>query len=106
MLQKFLGTPQKNVFWGTIFLLFIFALCSVYDVIEIHTLLQLQDLGSKLIEFWNLMDTPDNERRCFDHVTSLIKVSPNTAMPEGCLAHDLIEKVIIYCPFPLNSYRC
>ncbi|KAG2627542.1 65-kDa microtubule-associated protein 5-like [Panicum virgatum] len=56
---------------------------------------KLQDLGSKLIEFWNLMDTPDNERRCFDHVTSLIKVSPNTVMPEGCLAHDLIEKVEI-----------
>ncbi|RLM97728.1 65-kDa microtubule-associated protein 5-like [Panicum miliaceum] len=56
---------------------------------------KLQDLGSTLIELWNLMDTPVDEQRCFDHVTSLIKVSPNTAMPEGCLAHDLIEKVEI-----------
>ena len=93
-------------FWVQYFFCSIFALCSVYHVIEIHTLLQLQDLGSTLIELWNLMDTPVDEQRCFDHVTSLIKVSPNTAMPEGCLAHDLIEKVIIYCPFPLNSYRC
>lgn len=56
---------------------------------------KLQDLGSTLIELWNLMDTPVDEQRCFDHVTSLIKVSQNTVMPHGCLAHDLIEKVEI-----------
>ncbi|CAN6346854.1 unnamed protein product [Urochloa humidicola] len=56
---------------------------------------KLQDLGSTLIELWNLMDTPVDEQRRFDHVTSLIKVSPNTVMPKGCLAHDLIEKVEI-----------
>lgn len=54
---------------------------------------KLQDLGSTLIELWNLMDTPIDEQKCFDHVTSLISVSPNTVMPQGCLAHDLIEKV-------------
>ncbi|KAL6620243.1 hypothetical protein ACP70R_035382 [Stipagrostis hirtigluma subsp. patula] len=54
---------------------------------------KLQDLGSTLIELWNLMDTPIDEQTYFDHVTSLIKVSPNTVMPKGCLAHDLIEKV-------------
>lgn len=54
---------------------------------------KLQDLGSTLIELWNLMDTPIDEQKCFDHVTSLISVSPNTPMPQGCLAHDLIEKV-------------
>ncbi|KAG0518061.1 hypothetical protein BDA96_09G143000 [Sorghum bicolor] len=53
---------------------------------------KLQDLGSTLIELWNLMDTPIDEQRSFDHVTSLIKVSPNTVMPPGCLAHELIEK--------------
>ncbi|CAL4908191.1 unnamed protein product [Urochloa decumbens] len=56
---------------------------------------KLQDRGSTLIELWNLMDTPVDEQRCFDHVTSLIKVSPNTVMPQGCLAHKLIEKVEI-----------
>lgn len=54
---------------------------------------KLQDLGSTLIELWSLMDTPLHEQKCFDHVTSLISVSPNTVMPQGCLAHDLIEKV-------------
>lgn len=54
---------------------------------------KLQDLGSTLIELWNLMDTPTDEQRIFDHVTSLIKVSPTTAMPQGCLAHEIIEKV-------------
>lgn len=56
---------------------------------------KLQDLGSALIELWNLMDTSVDEQKCFDHVTSLIKVSPNTSMPQGSLAHDLIEKVEI-----------
>ncbi|OEL33976.1 65-kDa microtubule-associated protein 2 [Dichanthelium oligosanthes] len=56
---------------------------------------KLQELGSTLIELWNLMETPVDEQRSFDHVTSLIKVSPNTVMPQGCLAHDLIEKVEI-----------
>uniref|UniRef100_A0ACD5TLA5 Uncharacterized protein n=1 Tax=Avena sativa TaxID=4498 RepID=A0ACD5TLA5_AVESA len=54
---------------------------------------KLQNLGSTLIELWSLMDTPLDEQKCFDHVTSLISVSPNTVMPPGCLAHDLIEKV-------------
>ncbi|KAF0922763.1 hypothetical protein E2562_001152 [Oryza meyeriana var. granulata] len=54
---------------------------------------KLQDLGSTLIELWNLMDTPIDEQECFDHVTSLISVSPNTKMPQGCLARELIEKV-------------
>uniref|UniRef100_A0A0D9WGG1 Microtubule-associated protein MAP65-1a n=1 Tax=Leersia perrieri TaxID=77586 RepID=A0A0D9WGG1_9ORYZ len=54
---------------------------------------KMQDLGSTLIELWNLMDTPTDEQKCFDDVTSLISVSPNTKMPQGCLARDLIEKV-------------
>ncbi|KAG8085551.1 hypothetical protein GUJ93_ZPchr0010g9278 [Zizania palustris] len=33
---------------------------------------KLQDLGSTLIELWNLMDTPIDEQKCFDHVTSLM----------------------------------
>lgn len=70
-------------------------------IIEIHTLLQLQDLGGTLFELWNLMDTPVDEQRHFDHVTSLTGVLQNTVMPKGCLAHDVIEKVTIYCPpFP------
>ncbi|WVZ98515.1 hypothetical protein U9M48_043945 [Paspalum notatum var. saurae] len=56
---------------------------------------KLQDLGSTLIELWNLMDTPVPEQRHFDHVTSLIKVSPNTTLAQGCLAQALIEKVEI-----------
>jgi Ase1/PRC1/MAP65 family protein len=67
--------------------------------------MQLQDLGSTLVELWNLMDTPINEQRCFDHVTSLIKVSPNIVMPQGCLAHDLIDKVTISHPL-FYSFVC
>jgi hypothetical protein len=56
-------------------------------------------------EVWNLMDTPIDEQRSFDHVTSLIKVSPNIAMPQGCLAHELINKVTIFRPL-LFSFVC
>ncbi|XP_044412582.1 65-kDa microtubule-associated protein 5 isoform X2 [Triticum aestivum] len=55
--------------------------------------MSLQDLGGTLIELWSLTDTPLDEQKCFDHVTSLISVSQNTVMPQGCLAHDLIKKV-------------
>jgi hypothetical protein len=86
----------------------LFYVCILFNVTfsEIHSLLQLQDLGSTLIELWNLMGTPVDERRCFDHATSLINVSQNTGMPHGCLAHDLIEKVTIFFPFPLTSPQC
>ncbi|XP_037470460.1 65-kDa microtubule-associated protein 1-like isoform X2 [Triticum dicoccoides] len=53
----------------------------------------LQDLGGTLIELWSLTDTPLDEQKCFDHVTSLISVSQNIVIPQGCLAHDLIKKV-------------
>ncbi|VAI62128.1 unnamed protein product [Triticum turgidum subsp. durum] len=55
----------------------------------------LQDLGGTLIELWSLTDTPLDEQKCFDHVTSLISVSQNTVMPQGCLSHDLIKKVTV-----------
>jgi hypothetical protein len=64
----------------------------------LHYVLQLQNLGSTLIELWSLMDTPVDEQKCFDHVTSLISISPNTVMPQGCLAQDLIEKVTVDLP--------
>nr|CAB3465259.1 unnamed protein product [Digitaria exilis] len=70
---------------------------ALYDVhpsyAELERSKPFQDLGSTLIELWNLMDTPVDEQKCFNHVTSLIKVSQNTVMPKGCLAHDVIEKV-------------
>uniref|UniRef100_A0ACD5TH90 Uncharacterized protein n=1 Tax=Avena sativa TaxID=4498 RepID=A0ACD5TH90_AVESA len=53
---------------------------------------KLESLGSTLIDLWSLMDTPLDEQKCFNHVTSF-SVSPNAVMPQGCLAHDLIEKV-------------
>ncbi|GMY22873.1 65-kDa microtubule-associated protein 5 isoform X1 [Fagus crenata] len=56
---------------------------------------KLQDLGRTLIDLWNLMDTPVDERKRFDHVTSLISSSVDEVSRQGCLALDIIEQAEI-----------
>ncbi|KAJ4978699.1 hypothetical protein NE237_009479 [Protea cynaroides] len=53
---------------------------------------KLQDLGSTLIELWNLMDTPVDEQKRFDHVTSLISASIGDVPRQGSLALHVIEE--------------
>ncbi|KAL6130158.1 hypothetical protein ACLB2K_068539 [Fragaria x ananassa] len=53
---------------------------------------KLQELGSKLIEVWNLMETPTEERNKFDHVTRLITSSVDGLSRHGCLSLDVIEQ--------------
>ncbi|XP_072984532.1 65-kDa microtubule-associated protein 5-like isoform X1 [Typha latifolia] len=54
---------------------------------------KLQDLGSTLIELWNLMDTPVDEQKRFDHVTCLISALTDTVLGQGTLALNVIEQV-------------
>lgn len=60
---------------------------------------QLQELASQLIDLWNLMDTPEEERSLFDHVTCNISASVDEVTVPGALALDLIEQVIIISQF-------
>ncbi|GAB2277751.1 hypothetical protein Dimus_012454 [Dionaea muscipula] len=53
---------------------------------------KLQELAAQLIDLWNLMDTPDEERHLFDHVTCNISASVNEVTIPGALALDLIEQ--------------
>ncbi|KNA04536.1 hypothetical protein SOVF_198810 [Spinacia oleracea] len=53
---------------------------------------KLQELASELIDLWNLMDTPDEERELFDHVTCNISASVDEVTIPGALALDLIEQ--------------
>ncbi|XP_027341493.1 65-kDa microtubule-associated protein 1-like [Abrus precatorius] len=55
-------------------------------------LYKLQELASQLIDLWNLMDTPMEERRLFDHVTCNMSTSVNEVTVPGALALDLIEQ--------------
>ncbi|XP_057430450.1 65-kDa microtubule-associated protein 1-like [Lotus japonicus] len=55
-------------------------------------LYKLQGLASQLIDLWNLMDTPEEERRLFDHVTCNISASVDEVSIPGALALDLIEQ--------------
>ncbi|KAG6385615.1 hypothetical protein SASPL_154451 [Salvia splendens] len=53
---------------------------------------KLQELASQLIDLWNLMDTPPEERALFDHVTCNISALANEVTSPGALALDLIEQ--------------
>ncbi|XP_073298929.1 65-kDa microtubule-associated protein 1-like isoform X1 [Primulina huaijiensis] len=53
---------------------------------------KLQELVTQLIDLWNLMDTPQEERKLFDHVTCNISVSVDEVTIPGALALDLVEQ--------------
>ncbi|KAJ8754884.1 hypothetical protein K2173_015396 [Erythroxylum novogranatense] len=53
---------------------------------------KLQELSSQLIDLWNLMDTPTEERKLFDHVTCNFSASVDEVTVPGALALDLIEQ--------------
>ncbi|CAM8951776.1 unnamed protein product [Rhodiola kirilowii] len=53
---------------------------------------KLQELASQLIDLWNLMDTPEEERSLFDHVTCNISATEDEVTVPGALALDLIEQ--------------
>ncbi|KAI3949127.1 hypothetical protein MKW98_026507 [Papaver atlanticum] len=59
---------------------------------KLQRLRKLQDLGSTLVELWNLMDTPVDEQNVYHHVTCLICSSTDEISSQGCLALDVIEK--------------
>ncbi|XP_009361055.1 65-kDa microtubule-associated protein 1 [Pyrus x bretschneideri] len=53
---------------------------------------KLQESATQLIDLWNLMDTPDEERKLFEHVTCNISASVDEVTVPGSLALDLIEQ--------------
>ncbi|KAF8009091.1 hypothetical protein BT93_J0165 [Corymbia citriodora subsp. variegata] len=53
---------------------------------------KLQELATQLIDLWNLMDTSEEERQLFDHVTCHISASVDEVTAPGALAMDLIEQ--------------
>lgn len=54
---------------------------------------QLQELATQLTDLWNLMDTSEEERSLFDHVTCNMSASVDEVTIPGALALDLIEQV-------------
>ncbi|KAL5074692.1 hypothetical protein RYX36_013676 [Vicia faba] len=52
---------------------------------------KLQELVSQLIDLWNLMDTPQEEKKLFDHVTCNISTSVDEVIVPGSLSLYLIE---------------
>jgi len=55
---------------------------------------QLKELASKLIDMWNLMDTPPLERNLFNNVTCNISASVDEVTTPGALAQSLIMQVL------------
>ncbi|CAN8317167.1 unnamed protein product [Cochlearia groenlandica] len=55
-------------------------------------LLQLQGLGRTLQELWNLMETPMDERRRFEHCSILLLGPADGAMRKGSLGLDILQE--------------
>ncbi|KAI7743966.1 hypothetical protein M8C21_031544 [Ambrosia artemisiifolia] len=53
---------------------------------------RLQELAAQLTELWNLMDTSEEERSLFNHVTCNISASVDEVTVPGALALNLIEQ--------------
>ncbi|KAF7836261.1 65-kDa microtubule-associated protein 5 [Senna tora] len=53
---------------------------------------KLQELASSIVELWDLMETPVEERKDFSHVISLISLSVDEVSKHGCLSVDIIEQ--------------
>ncbi|CAN0862658.1 65-kDa microtubule-associated protein 5 [Linum grandiflorum] len=53
---------------------------------------QLQNLGKKLVELWDLMDTNIEEQQKFNHVTSLLSSSMDEASKQGSLSLEVIKQ--------------
>jgi protein regulator of cytokinesis 1 len=49
------------------------------------------------MDLWNLMDTPMEERKLFDHVTRNMLASVDEVTVPKALALDLIEQVFGFC---------
>ncbi|KAH9299823.1 hypothetical protein KI387_031505, partial [Taxus chinensis] len=56
---------------------------------------KLHDLGKSLVELWNLMDTPIEERELFENVVFILEASDNEVTGSGALALDIIEQAEI-----------
>lgn len=54
---------------------------------------QLQDLASTMLELWNLMDTPIEEQRLFQNVTSNIAASESEITEANTLSLDFLNFV-------------
>ncbi|KAH9752465.1 65-kDa microtubule-associated protein 5 [Citrus sinensis] len=65
---------------------------------------KLQSLGNALIKLWDLLETPVNEQRKVDHVTSLVSSSVDEVSMLGCLALDVIEQMEVEVEH-LNEYK-
>ncbi|PKA47290.1 65-kDa microtubule-associated protein 1 [Apostasia shenzhenica] len=65
---------------------------AVLEEDKVARLQKLQELATQLFDLWNLMDTPMDERRLFDHVTCNISATVDEVTIPGALALDLIEQ--------------
>ncbi|CAI9760399.1 unnamed protein product [Fraxinus pennsylvanica] len=53
---------------------------------------KLQELATQFVDLWNLMDTPEEERSLFDHVTCNISASVDEVTVPGALTLEIIEQ--------------
>ncbi|CAL9100732.1 unnamed protein product, partial [Musa acuminata var. zebrina] len=61
--------------------------------IKVERMQKLQDLASTMLELWNLMDTPIEEQRLFQNVTSNIAASESEITEANTLSPDFLNFV-------------
>ncbi|XP_019183039.1 PREDICTED: 65-kDa microtubule-associated protein 1-like isoform X1 [Ipomoea nil] len=87
------GTQSKSISNDT--LLRLAKTVSVLKEDKQQRLQKLQELGAELIDLWNLMETPEEERSVFDHVTCNVSASIDEVIGPGSLAQDLIQQIAV-----------
>ncbi|CAH9063846.1 unnamed protein product [Cuscuta epithymum] len=84
------GVQSKSISNGTLSRLAKTVLALKED--KKQRLQKLQELATQLTDLWNLMDTPEEERSLFHHVTCNISASVDEVTIPGALTLDLIEQ--------------
>lgn len=65
--------------------------------------LQLKNIGGSLLELWNLMDTPKEDKSNFLIVTSFLRTSESEVTEPGVLSTEMIEQVCLCFLSNFNS---
>ena len=55
--------------------------------------LQAKEIGTRMLELWDLMDTPHEEQQNFHHVTCLIGASEEEIVHPSTLSVETLEEV-------------
>lgn len=69
-------------------------------------MLQLKDVVESLLELWNLMDTPQEDRMRFARVSCVVRSSESDVTEPNILSTETIEQVTTKNSFLFTNFKC